>query len=173
MNALNSIDIAMLWAASPQGLIGRDNWMPWRLSDDLRRFKALTVEGCVVMGHRTFQCLGKPLPKRDNLVMRRSATDPIPGVQVVHSLEQAAQVAKEAGHDRLWVVGGAQIYKLALPHAKYLEMTLVQDEAELLPDDTLFPFAPDRSWRLTEASRHEKDERHSHAFSFLSYEKIG
>lgn len=172
MNTPDSIEIAMLWAASPRGLIGRDDWMPWRLPNDLKRFKSLTIDGCIVMGHRTFQCLGKALPQRDNLVMRRQSSEALPGVTVVHSLDAAVEFAAQRGHPRLWVVGGAQIYKLALPRAQRLEMTLVQDKAALKPGDTLFPFTPDRNWRLTQASFHNQDERHSHAFSFLTYQRI-
>lgn len=167
------IEIAMLWAATPKGLIGRDAWMPWRLPDDLRRFKALTLDGCVVMGHRTYQSLKAPLPQRDNLVMRRPGKDPIPGVRVVHSLQESIDAAIALGHQRLWICGGAQIYKLALPLAQRLELTLVHDEQALLRDDTVFEFDPGRDWRLDAASFHPQDQRHSHAFSFLSYRRIG
>lgn len=163
----------MLWAATPKGLIGRDDWMPWRLPDDLRHFKALTLGGCVLMGHRTFACLKKPLPQRDNLVMRRPGKAPVPGARVVHSLQESIDAAKALGHARLWVCGGAQIYRLALPMAQRLEMTLVHDQQPLRENDTVFDFNAGRNWRLHDASFHPQDERHSHAFSFLSYRRIG
>lgn len=172
MPASLPIEIALLWAASPRGLIGRDDWMPWRLPDDLRRFKALTLNGCIVMGHRTYRCLGRPLPQRSNLVMTRHPETQIDGVQVVASLEAAMKVAQNEGHARLWVVGGAQIYRLALPLAQHLELTLVDDPQEPQPTDTCFEFQPDRHWRLQDAVFHPKDDKHSHAFSFLSYKRI-
>lgn len=172
MSRPHQIEIAMIWAGTPSGLIGRDDWMPWRLPDDLRHFKALTLEGCVLMGHRTFQSLKAPLPQRDNLVMRRPGKEHIPGVRVVHSLHESIDAAQALGHTRLWVCGGAQIYRLALPLAQRLEQTLVHDDQPLREDDTVFEFDPSRNWRLQDASFHPQDERHSHAFSFLSYRKI-
>lgn len=166
------MELALLWAAAPNGLIGRDNWMPWRLPNDLKRFKALTVGGCVVMGHTTFRCLGRPLPNRDNLVMRRDKTQALDGVTTVDSLNCAIEVARAKGHSRLWVVGGAQIYRLALPMAQRLEMTLVHDPSPLQPGDTCFEFRPNQAWRLEQARYHPQDAGHSHAFSFLRYRKI-
>lgn len=168
----HNIEIALLWAASPRGLIGRDDWMPWRLPDDLRNFRRLTVGSCVLMGHRTYRCIGKPLPDRDNLVMRRQIDGPMPGVHPVQSLDAALERCAQLGHSRLWVVGGAQIYKLALHRADRLEMTLVDDPQELQAGDTLFPFRPDAQWRLQQARFHSQDARHTHAFSFLSYRRI-
>lgn len=168
----DNIEIALLWAASPKGLIGRDDWMPWRLPDDLRNFRRLTVGSCVLMGHRTYRCIKNPLPDRENLVMRRQVDGPMPGVHPVQSLDAALERCAALGHSRLWVVGGAQIYNLALPRADRLEMTLVDDPQSLRADDTVFAFRPDAHWRLQEASFHPQDDRHSHAFSFLSYRRI-
>lgn len=150
------------------GVIGRDGGLPWRLPDDLRRFKAITMGKPVLMGRRTFESLGRPLPGRENLVLTRDRAWSAPGCRVVHSLDEA--IAAAAGAEELMVIGGAEVFRLAWPRLARLELTEVH--AEIEGDVRLDPL--DLSgWREVTRDRHPADERHALAFSFVSYVRAG
>jgi dihydrofolate reductase len=147
--------------------IGRDNQLPWRLPDDLKRFKALTLEKPVLMGRKTAQSLGRALPRRANLVLTRSGTVPFEGMRPVATLDQALNIA---GASELMVIGGGEVYALTLPIANRLYMTYV----DTLVDgaDAFFPaFDPDQ-WRETGRIAHGADAKHAHAFEFVDYQRV-
>ena len=104
--------IAIIAAMAENRVIGRENRLPWRLSADLRRFKSLTMGKPVIMGRKTYESIGKPLPGRSNIVVTRDPDYRAPGCQVVHSLDQALEAA--AGHDEVMVIGGAELYRQTL-----------------------------------------------------------
>jgi dihydrofolate reductase len=157
--------IVIIAALSQNRVIGRDNDLPWRISADLQRFKALTLGHCIVMGRRTWDSIGRPLPKRRSIVITRDAEFAAPGATVVHSLDQAIAAAGE--DDDIFVIGGAQIYALALPRATHLELTHVDAE---ITGDTFFPELDWSEWRQTasEASPADADL----PYRFVSYERI-
>lgn len=150
--------------------IGRDNELPWRLPDDLKRFKALTVGKPVLMGRKTAESLGRALPGRLNLVLTRSGQVPFAGMRAVASLDQAQAMAAGEAADALCVIGGGEIYALCLPRAVRMHLTHV--DTVVAGADAHFPAFDPTQWRETQRQHHAADERHAHAFAFVDYERI-
>ncbi|MFY2764068.1 dihydrofolate reductase [Arenimonas sp. MALMAid1274] len=147
--------------------IGRGNALPWRLPDDLKRFKALTLGHPVLMGRKTAQSLGRPLPGRLNLVLTRSGVVPFDGMQAVASLDDA--IAR-AGGSPLFVIGGGEIYDLALPRADRLHLTWV--DTVVADADAFFPAFEPAHWQVLSRERHAADARHAFDFEFVDYRRI-
>lgn len=160
--------VALVAALDSNRAIGRGNALPWHLPADLRRFKALTLGHPVLMGRRTAESIGRALPGRRNLVLTRAHAAPFEGQESVATLEAACALV--SADDTLMVIGGGEVYALALPFAQRLHLTWV-DTA--VPDaDTFFPaFEPD-AWREIAREAHAADERHAHAFAFVDYERV-
>ena len=164
-----SVALVLIAALDREYAIGRGNELPWRLPDDLKRFKALTQGKPVLMGRKTAESLGRALPGRLNLVLTRGDTVPFEGMQSVGSLEEARFIAELEGVDELCVMGGGEIYALCLPHATRMHLTHVDTVVE--GADAFFPrFAAD-DWRVTARDVHAADARHPHAFEFVDYER--
>ena len=159
--------IGLVAALARNGVIGREGDLPWRLPDDLAHFKAITVGKPVVMGRRTYESIGRPLPSRLNLVLSRSARE-IPGCTVVRSVDEAIARAEAAGAHELWVIGGEAVYAAFLPRADVLELTHVDAEVE---GDARFPRFEREAWREVGASEHAADARHAHPFRTVRYER--
>ena len=160
--------IALIAAMAENRVIGRDNALPWRLPGDLRFFKRTTLGKPVIMGRRTFESIGRPLPERDNIVVTRDPAWRADGVQVVHSLDQAlAQAGRAAslrGAGEVMVIGGASLYRAALPLAQRLYLTLVH---ATVPGDTYFPALEWREWREVQREDHGADAENPYSYSFL------
>jgi dihydrofolate reductase len=161
--------IALVAALDRNRAIGRGGAMPWHLPDDLRRFKALTLGKPVLMGRRTALAIGRALPGRTNLVLTRVDAAPFPGQEVVHSLGEAIDRAREAGE--LAVIGGGEVYALALPHATHLNLTCIDTVTE--GADTHFPAFDRGEWRELARKHHAADARHAYAMDFVDYARIG
>jgi dihydrofolate reductase len=149
--------------------IGKDNSLPWRLPDDLKRFKEITLGKPVVMGRKTWESLGKyaPLPGRRNIVLSRDASYQAPGAEVFTSLDEALNaLVLEA---EICIIGGAQIYTQALPLADSLRLTLV-DAAP--PADAFFPEFDLCDWDESARQVHPIDAKHAHTFCFVDFERI-
>lgn len=160
--------ITLVVAAARNGVIGRDGGLPWRLPEDLRRFKAATLGKPVLMGRRTFESIGRALPGRLNLVLTRRG-DYRPqdaAVVVVRDLDAALQAAGDA--PEVMVIGGAEVYALALPLASRILLTRVHAE---VAGDTCFPELDPAQWRLRASEHFAADERHAHAMSFEELER--
>ena len=149
-----------------EGLIGADGALPWHLPDDLKHFKALTVGHPVLMGRRTYESIGRPLPKRRNLVLTRSAGQTFPGCECYDSL--AAALRATAQEEEVHVIGGSSIYALALPRVEVLHLTRVHGR---FSGDVHFPALDWTQWQLESDERHEADDRHACAFSFRCYRR--
>ncbi len=149
-------------AMADNGIIGRDNGLPWQLPDDLKRFKALTMGHALLMGRKTFDSIGRPLPGRRNLVLTRNARWEAPGVEAVRTLDDAFA---SAGASTLFVIGGAEVFSLAWPAVDRLELTEVHSEPA---GDTVLAGFDRREWRETFREGHPADERHSSPFSFVT-----
>ena len=166
--------IALIAAVAENGVIGRDRDMPWRLPTDLKRFRALTLGKPVIMGRKTFETLGKPLPGRDNIVVTRDRGFAAGGVRVAHSIEEAIATAQalagEHGADEIFVIGGGEIYAAALPHAERLYLTRVHARPE---GDTCFPSIDPRDWREVAREAAPAGERDSADMTFLIFESEG
>ncbi len=156
-------------AASENDVIGRGNRLPWRLSADLRRFKALTIGKCVLMGRKTYESIGRALPGRTNLVLSRSPEFAPGDCTVVATLEAARSVAGTAS--TLMVIGGAEIYRLCLPFASRIHLTLVHVKIE--DGDAFFGGWRGPEWRETARERHESDDKNSCAYSFITLDRSG
>lgn len=161
--------LSLIAALDRDFAIGRGNALPWHLPDDLKHFKALTLGKPVLMGRKTAQSLGRALPKRRNLVLTRGGAVPFAGMQAVASLEEAlAQVAAEGGEE-LCVIGGGEVYALALPRATHLHLTHVETIVE--DADAFFPRFDARDWRETARTHHPADAEHPLGFDFVDYER--
>jgi dihydrofolate reductase len=148
------------------GVIGRDGGLPWRLPDDLKRFKSITMGKPILMGRRTFESLGRPLPGRENIVLTRDRAWSAPGCRAVRSLDEALEAAGAAAE--VMVIGGAEVYRLAWPRLARLELTEVH--ADVDGDTRLDAFDP-AEWREVAREHHAADERHALAFSFVTLER--
>lgn len=158
--------ISLLVAATENGVIGRDNGMPWHLPDDLKHFKALTLGKPVLMGRRTFDSIGRPLPGRTNLVLTHAAQGSVPGATVVADLDAALRAAGSAAE--LIVAGGAQVYALALPRAARIYLTRIH---AVIEGDTRLPDIDLTQWRETSRQLHPADARHPYAMSFVTLDR--
>ena len=158
--------ISLLVAASENGVIGRDNGMPWHLPDDLKHFKTLTLAKPVLMGRRTFESIGRPLPGRTNLVLTRTPNWSVAGVTVVADLDAALRAAGAA--PELVVAGGAQVYALALPRATRIYLTRIH---AVIDGDTRLPDINLLEWQETARQLHPADARHPYAMSFVTLER--
>ena len=156
--------ITLVAALDRNRAIGRAGAMPWHLSDDLKRFKALTLGKPVLMGRKTALAIGRALPGRANLVLTRSAAAPFDGQAAVHSLDEAV---RRAGDAELMVIGGGELYALALPRATRMHLTEI--DAATLDADTFFPAFDLREWREVAREHHAADAKHALAFDFVDY----
>jgi dihydrofolate reductase len=145
------------------GVIGRDNALPWKLPEDLKHFKAVTLGKPILMGRRTFESIGRPLPGRRNLVLTRDRHWRAEGTVVVHSLNEALEAAKDA--PELAGIGGADIFKLLLPLAERIYLTRVRADIQ---GDTVFPQTDWTEWVETDTRLHPADERNAHELSFMT-----
>ena len=161
--------ISLIAALDRNRAIGRDNDLPWRLPDDLKRFKALTLGKPVVMGRRTAESLGRALPGRLNLVMTRSGHVPFDGMQPVASIDEAVRIAMERGSDELCVIGGGEIYALTLSRADVLHLTEVDTVVE--DAHAFFPAFDTAQWREIARESHPVDAKHALAFDFVEYRR--
>ncbi len=159
---------SLVVAVARNGVIGRDNQLPWRLPDDLAYFKRVTMGRAVIMGRRTYQSIGKPLPGRTNIVVTRDPEFRAPGCVVARSLDAAWRAA--AGADEACVIGGSSLFGEALPTADVIHLTEVEADVE---GDTYFPPFDRSEWRETEVARHAADERHAYPFRIVRLERRG
>jgi dihydrofolate reductase len=154
------VGVTIVAAVADNGVIGREGGLPWRIPDDLQRFKRLTMGHTLVMGRRTFESIGRALPGRRTIVVTRSVSwSTEADVTIVHGLHEALEAA---GDDDVFIVGGAEIYRLALPLADRMALTEVHQSPE---GDTWFPSPEWSDWR--EVRRH-----HCGGHSFVDYERI-
>ena len=158
--------ISIIVAASTNNVIGNQGDLPWRLPDDLKRFKAVTMGKPIVMGRKTWESIGWPLPGRQNIVITRQHDFAANGCDVVSSVDEAITAAGDV--DEIMVIGGSQIYELVLPVADRLYLTRVHTE---LDGDAFFPEIDASTWSKTSDESHRADERNEFDFSFRTYER--
>ena len=166
--------ISLIVAVAENGVIGRDGALPWRLSGDLRRFKSLTMGKPVVMGRKTWESIGRPLPGRPNIVVSRNAAFKADGAETAGgldaALERARALAAAAGEDELFVMGGAALYAAALDGAGRVYLTEVH---AAIDGDTVFPALDPAVWREISRERHPAGERDEHDHSFIVLDRRG
>jgi dihydrofolate reductase len=164
--------LVLIAAIAQNGVIGRDNRLLWRLKSDLKHFRTLTMGHPVIMGRKTFESIGKPLPGRSNIIVTSQSDFAPEGVHIAHSFEEArkigARIAQESGLDAVFVAGGGQIYQALMPQADRLEITLV----DLAPEgDAYFPEISREHWAIEARVDHPKGLEDEAAFSFLRYQR--
>lgn len=147
-------------------VIGRDNALPWRLPAELAHFKRVTMGHPIIMGRRTYESIGRPLPGRMNIVVSRNRGFVAPGCTVVDSLEKAYEAAGDA--EEVSIIGGTSLFAAALPTADCIHLTEVEAE---IAGDTWFPDFDRSQWREKEIGRHPADERHAYAFRILELQR--
>lgn len=143
--------ISLIVAVAENGVIGREGGLPWRIAEDLQFFKATTLGKPIIMGRKTYDSIGKPLPGRLNIVMTRDPNWRAPGITVAHDLDAALHIAKDTGATEAMIIGGAVIYEAALPRANRIYLTQVHREFD---GDTMFPHIDPLEW--TEIERRDK-----------------
>jgi dihydrofolate reductase len=156
--------LSLVVAASENDVIGRDNALPWHLPADLKHFKAITMGKPIVMGRKTYDSIGRPLPGRLNIVISRNRALAIPGVHVVDSFDEA--LARAGNVPEVAVIGGAELFRSALPLASRIYFTRVHGH---VAGETKFPQLDPKQWREVDRSHHAADERHAYAMTFSTF----
>jgi len=160
--------ISLIVAMDEQRGIGKDGRLPWRLSSDLKRFRELTMGHHMIVGRKTFESIGKPLPGRQTIVVTRNASFKADGCIVAGSVQAALAAAQERGEPEVFVIGGAEIYAQVLDVADRIYLTQVHAEVDA---DTFFPELKHDRWTETQSTRQAADERNQYSFSFKQLER--
>ena len=160
--------VSLLVGVDEAGGIGKRGKEPWRLSDDLKRFKSLTWGHHMIMGRKTYESIGRALPGRTSIVITRNPDFQAPGCLIVSSLASALRLAEEQGEQEAFVIGGGQIFSQALPLAQRLHLTRVHANLDC---DVFFPPLVEREWAVIEHSEHPADEKNEFPFTYLLLER--
>lgn len=168
-----TVEIVQVVAVSLNGIIGADGDMPWNLPSDLKRFKQITMGKPVVMGRKTFESIGRPLPGRANVVISRSASYQVDGVHVVSSIEKAlelaTQLAKDTGAQEVCVIGGGEIYRQTLDRTSRIYMTRVMAE---MAGDTHYPELSEDNWEEVAREHHQEGPKDTANFDIVTLERV-
>ncbi|MCF4101949.1 dihydrofolate reductase [Gillisia sp. M10.2A] len=156
--------LTIIAAAAENNALGKDNDLVWHLPDDFKRFKKLTSGHHIIMGRKTFDSFPQPLPNRTHVVITRSENFKKEGIVVVHSLERAVELCEE--DPETFIIGGGEIYKLAMEIADKIELTRVHGSFEA---DAFFPEIDENEWRLVAEEFHDTDDKHNYSFTYLTY----
>lgn len=162
------MNIGLVAALSRNQVIGRNNALPWHLPADLKRFKAITLGKPIIMGRKTFDSIGRPLPGRQNIVISRNPHFYAEGITLVQSLDAALEAAGDA--PEVMVIGGANIYYQFLPRADRLYLTVVH--TQINDGDAFFPAYNRREWRLTREEIHPADTSNAYPYRFMTWQRI-
>ncbi len=158
--------VSLIVAMAENRVIGRENTLPWRLPNDLRHFRKITMGHPIIMGRKNYESIGKPLPGRTNIVVTRSSDYAAPGCTVVHSVDDAFSAANNDAE--IFVIGGAELYAQTLQRAQRIYLTQIHAD---VPGDTRFPLFEQSEWREQARERHEADAEHAYAYSFVTLER--
>lgn len=158
--------LSLIWAMDRNRLIGNQNALPWRLPADMQWFRKQTMGKPILMGRKTFESIGKPLPKRINIILSRQKDLKIEGCTVVQSLDEAKAAVPDA--NEIMVIGGAEIYALLLPHADQLYITQIDESFE---GDAWFPAYDSKLWHRIEHESHQADEKNPHNYHFEVWQR--
>lgn len=158
--------ITIIAAIAKNNALGMNNKLIWHLPEDLKRFKRVTTGHHVIMGRKTFESLGKPLPNRTTIIITRNKNYKASNCLVVNSLDEALENAKQDKNP--YILGGAEIYKLAMPIADKLDLTIVHHEFEA---DAFFPVIDTSIWKEISRENFKADEANKYDYSFVTYEK--
>jgi dihydrofolate reductase len=160
--------VSAIVAMAENGVIGQDNKLIWHLPNDLKHFKENTMGKPIVMGRKTYESIGRPLPGRRNIILSSQKDLEIPGCEVMHSVEEILEATREV--PELMITGGGEIYRLFMSYVTRLYITYVHVE---VPGKTTFPEINLKAWKEISRQRHDADERHIYDYSFVVLEKTG
>jgi dihydrofolate reductase len=160
--------LSLLVAADEANVIGKDNQLPWHLPNDLKYFKNLTWGMPILMGRKTFESIGKPLPGRKSIVITRSKDWQWEGVEVVHSVEEAIDKAKEHDVKEIFVIGGAEIFHTSFAQAHRIYLTRIHHRFD---GDVYFPQVDEKGWQLVKSHKSSKDEKNLYDHTFQVWER--
>jgi len=159
--------IALVVAMAGNNAIGKDNQLLWHISEDLQFFKKLTLGGTVIMGRKTYESIGRPLPKRRNIVITRTESYLADGAEIVHSLEEALSISES--DEKVFIIGGGEIYRQAISFADMLYITKVDRTYDA---DTFFPDIEYSQWKEVDRVDFERGVTYEYPFSFFTYKKL-
>ena len=162
--------VSLIAAIAENNVIGKDNDLIWRLPADLKFFKETTSGHAIIMGRKNYESIGRPLPNRQNIIITRNPEYQVEGCLVVNSLEAALEAAQANGDTEPFIIGGGEIYKMALPLVDKMYITRVHEEFD---GDTFFPDVDYSKWDELKRERREPDEKNVHPFTILIYKKKG
>jgi dihydrofolate reductase len=161
-------EIAIVVAVAKNGIIGGDNQLPWHLPADLKHFKDLTMGHPIIMGRKTYESIGRPLPGRHNIIITRSTDFNVPGCTIVHSMEQAIEVAKRDNPNRICIIGGGQIFQQALPITTKIYLTEIETE----PEGNVYFLYNKSDWREISKENHTANDRNQHDYNFIELIRV-
>lgn len=163
------VTLSLLVAADENNVIGKDNQLPWHLPQDLRYFKNQTWGMPILMGRKTFESIGKPLPGRKSVVITRNESWKYDDVDVVHTLDEAVMQAKHYGAKEIFVIGGAEIFQTAFPRAQRIYLTRIHHQFD---GDVSFPEVPPEEWQLVSERFCSADEKNKFDHTFQVWERV-
>ncbi len=156
--------LTIVVAMSDNGAIGQDNQLLWHLPNDLKHFKSLTLNKPIIMGRKTYESIGKPLPHRQNIILTHARYLKIPGTEVVHSVNEALDVTNDA--PEVMIIGGGEIYKLFMPLVSTMHITYVHTS---ITGETVFPPFDKNDWHEISREDFKQDEKHIYDYSFVTF----
>ncbi|EZP77472.1 dihydrofolate reductase subunit [Parageobacillus genomosp. 1] len=159
--------ISHIFAMDQNRVIGKDNRLPWHLPADLAYFKKVTMGHAIVMGRKTFESIGRPLPGRENVIVTRDRSFQLEGCKVLHSIEEVKRFAAMRD-DEVFVIGGAELFRATLPVADRLYITKIEAS---FPGDTFYPAFDESEWQLVSYTKGIKDEKNPYDYAFIVYER--
>ena len=160
--------ISTIVAVAKNNVIGKDNDIPWYLPADLKYFKKITTGHHIVMGRKCYESIGRPLPKRTNVVVTRNPFFIASGCLITHNVAEAVQLAEANGEEEVFIIGGGQIYEIALPHVDRIYLTEVDVEVE---GDIFFPTIDPNNWNLIKETKNKSDEKNEYDYTFKILER--
>jgi len=160
--------ISTIVAVAKNNVIGKDNDIPWYLPADLKYFKKITTGHHIVMGRKCYESIGRPLPKRTNIVVTRNPFFIASGCLITHNVAEAVQLAEANGEEEVFIIGGGQIYEIALPHVDRIYLTEVDLEVK---GDIFFPSIDLNNWNLIKETKNLADEKNEYDYTFKVLER--
>jgi len=160
--------ISTIVAVAKNNVIGKDNDIPWYLPADLKYFKKITTGHHIVMGRKCYESIGRPLPKRTNVIVTRNPFFIATGCLIAHNVAEAVALAKANGEEEVFIIGGGQIYEIALPHVDRVYLTEVDLEVD---GDIFFPEMDLQNWTLIKETNHKADEKNEYDYTFKILER--
>lgn len=160
--------LSLIVAMDENRVIGYKNDMPWHLPKDLKHFKEITTNHTIIMGRKTFESIGRPLPNRKNVVLTRQSSFASPNVEVISDFKTVLQWNDQIPDEEFIIIGGGELYKLALPYIDRMYITKIYESFQ---GDTFFPSFDEKEWMITKRKKGRTDEKNPYAYEFFQYER--